>query len=293
LPTATGESDNGLSSVKLRVNAQNVVVAAYAGDLKGRLWKFDLSGATADTWKVAFSNKPLFTAPRGADQPITVQPLLLDHPLNGKLVYFGTGKFLETTDKQTTAQQDFYAIWDADQGAGNIVETGLQQQQITGSITGNGNTYFTSTSNDVDWSSKKGWYLPLATASPYLGERIIYPAQTSRGRIIFTTASVNSSDPCESTGTGRLFELDAAKGGMLNYQVLDTNGDNDISIADTLVSGLAVNTGIPTLASIISGTSGANDNKYLLDSSGGSPLKILEKGGTANTYQRIMWRQIQ
>ena len=293
LPTATGESDNGLSSVKLRVNAQNVVVAAYAGDLKGRLWKFDLSGATADTWKVAFSNKPLFTAPRGADQPITVQPLLLDHPLNGKLVYFGTGKFLETADKQTTAQQDFYAIWDADQGAGNIVETGLQIQQVTGSVTGNGNTYFTSTTNDVDWSTKKGWYMPLATASPYLGERIIYPAQTSRGRIIFTTASVNSSDPCESTGTGRLFELDAAKGGMLNYQVLDTNGDNDISIADTLVSGLAVNTGIPTLASIISGTSGANDNKYLLDSSGGAPIKILEKGGTANTYQRIMWRQIQ
>ena len=290
LPTATGESDNGLSSVKLRVNAQNVVVAAYAGDLKGRLWKFDLSGATADTWKVAFSNKPLFTAPRGADQPITVQPLLLDHPLNGKLVYFGTGKFLETADKQTSAQQDFYAIWDADQGAGNIVETGLQIQQVTGSVTGNGNTYFTSTTNDVDWSSKKGWYMPLATASPYLGERIIYPAQTSRGRIIFTTAAVSPSDPCESTGTGRLFELDASKGGMLNYRVLDTNGDNDITGADVLVSGFAVYTGIPSLASIISGASGTNDSKYLLDSSGAAPVKIVERGPI---YQRIMWRQIQ
>ncbi|GFM83805.1 type IV pilus-associated protein [Pseudomonas cichorii] len=287
----SGETDNGLSSVKLRVNSQNVVQAAYAGDLKGRMWKFDMSGAAASSWRVAFNGSPLFTAPRGANQPITVQPLLLDHPLNGKLVYFGTGKFSEATDKQTSALQDFYAIWDAE--SGNIVEGNLQAQAITGSVTGNGYTYFTSTNNDVDWGVKKGWYLPLATAAPYLGERIIYPAQTSRGRIIFTTASVNSTDPCESTGTGRLFELDPATGGMLNYQVLDTNGDNDITSGDTIVAGLGIGTGIPVVASIVAGTNGNNDNKYLIDSSGGTPIKLLEKGGSANVFQRIMWRQIQ
>ncbi len=289
----SGETDNGLSSVKLRVNSQNVVQAAYAGDLKGRMWKFDMSGAAASSWRVAFNGTPLFTAPRGANQPITVQPLLIDHPLNGKLVYFGTGKFSEATDKQTSALQDFYAIWDGDAGSGNIVEANLQAQAVNGSVTGNGNTYFTSTTNDVDWATKKGWYMPLATAAPYLGERIIYPAQTSRGRIIFTTASVNSTDPCESTGTGRLFELDAATGSMLNYQVLDTNGDNDITAADTLVAGLGIGTGIPVVASIVAGTNGNNDNKYLIDSSGGTPVKLLEKGGSANVFQRIMWRQIQ
>jgi len=135
--------------------------------------------------------------------------------------------------------------------------------------------------------------LPLATTDPFLGERIIYPAQTSRGRIIFTTAAVNSSDPCESTGTGRLFELDAATGSMLTYPVLDTNGDGDITSSDIKVGGISIGTGIPNLASIVNGTNGANDNKYLLDSSGGTPTKLLEKGGTANVYQRIMWRQIQ
>lgn len=288
----SGETDNGLSSVKLKVNSQNVVQAAYAGDLKGRLWKFDMSGDVA-TWTVAFNGAPLFTAPNGAAQPITVQPLLIDHPTNGKMVYFGTGKFLEISDKTTTGQQAFYAVWDADAGVGSITQSNLQAQTITGSSVSNGSTYFTSSTNDVDWGVKKGWYMPLATADPYLGERIIYPAQTSRGRIIFTTASVNSSDPCESTGTGRLFELDAAKGGMLNYQVLDTNGDSDITSTDSIVSGLAVGTGIPNLASIVAGTSGANDNKYLIDSSGGAVIKLLEKGGTANAYQRIMWRQIQ
>lgn len=301
IPAKTGETDNGLSSVKLLTDSKNVVQAAYAGDLRGRLWKFDLSSTTALGWKVAYGTAsnplPLFTAPRGVAQPITVQPVLVDHPnKSGKMVYFGTGKFIEAADKTTTDQQAFYAVWD--NGVGNLAEANLVAQAVngtgvSGTGTSNGNTYFTSTNNDVDWAAKKGWYLPLATSSPYLGERIIYPAQTSRERIIFTTAAVSSGDPCESTGTGRIFELDAAKGGMLTYQVLDTNGDNDVSNSDSIVSGLAFNSGIPNLAAIVAGISPGNDNKYIIDSSGGGVTKLLEKGGPANVYQRIMWRQIQ
>ncbi|WP_237725165.1 PilC/PilY family type IV pilus protein, partial [Deinococcus alpinitundrae] len=60
-PVSGSETDNGLSSVKLRVDSQNIVQAAYAGDLQGRLWKFDMSGAAASSWKVAFGGVPLFT----------------------------------------------------------------------------------------------------------------------------------------------------------------------------------------------------------------------------------------
>lgn len=295
IPASAKLADNGLSSVKLRVNAQNVVQAAYAGDLKGRLWKFDMSGAAATSWRVAFNNQPLFTAtaPDNTPQPITAQPLLLDHPTNGKLVYFGTGKFSETADKTTNSQQGFFAIWDADGATGGYVQSNLQPQTITGTVTGNGATYYTTSNNDVDWAVRKGWYMTLSTTDPYVGERIIYPAQTSRGRIIFTTAAVNSSDPCESTGTGRLFELDAAKGGMLNYQVLDTNGDGRIDSGDLRIGGVGVGTGIPNLAAIVAGTSGRDDTKYVIDSSGGPAASLQEKGGVANIYQRIMWRQIQ
>ncbi|RMR91489.1 pilus assembly protein [Pseudomonas coronafaciens] len=289
-PLLNNENDNGLSSVKLRVNAQNVVQAAYAGDLKGRLWKFDMSGATAASWKVAFGGAPLFTAPRGANQPITVQPFVLDHPLNGKIVYFGTGKFIEVADKQTTDLQDFYAIWDADSGAGSTVEANLQAQAVNGSVISNGTTYFTSTTNDVDWSVKKGWYMPLSAVAPYLGERIIYPAQTSRGRIIFSTASVNSADPCESTGTGRVFELNAATGSMLNYQVLDTSGDRAINRSDLLVAGLGY-IGIPVVSAIVAGTGDGNEVKIVNNSTGSNTDDLVEKGGSGS--QRIMWRQIQ
>lgn len=295
IPPAYALADNGLSSVKLRVNAQNVVQAAYAGDLKGRMWKFDMSGAAASSWGVAFGNKPLFTAPGGAAQPITVQPLLMDHPTNGKMVYFGTGKFMEVADKTTTAQQAFYAVWDADTGVGDIVQSGLQVQNINpGSITGSGATYYSTTNNDVDWASRKGWYLPLSTTEPFVGERIIYPAQTTRGRILFTTAAVNSTDPCESTGTGRVFQLDAAKGGMLNYSILDTNGDGRIDSADSRVAGIAIGTGIPNLVAVVAGLAGADDNMYIIDSSGNFiRLPTKGDGSGTNVYQRIMWRQIQ
>jgi type IV pilus assembly protein PilY1 len=297
----SGETDNGLSSVQLRVNAQNVVQAAYAGDLKGRLWKFDLSG-DASSWKVAYNGAPMFTAPGKANQPITAQPLILDHPQNGKIIYFGTGKFLETADKQTVSQQAFYAVWDADGASGNLGQTNLQPQETLKTLDAAGGTYFTSSTNSVDWTTKRGWYMPLYVGEPYIGERVIFPAQTTRGRILFTTAAVNSTDPCESTGTGRLFELDAATGSMLTYAVLDTNGDGEVNSLDQLIGGMGIGTGIPVVTAILepgdgstsgSGTSSSDDYKYVQDSSGGPPIRLAEEGGPANVFQRIMWRQIQ
>ena len=290
--SGTAGTDNGLSSVAIRVNASNVVQSAYAGDLKGRMWKFDLSDSSPSNWKVAYSGSPFFTASTDGTRPITVQPLILDHPNGGKLVYFGTGKFSETSDKTTTAQEDFYAIWDADTGTGNIAESQLQAQTITGSYVANGNEYITSSQNSVDWTSKKGWYMPLATSGTFLGERVIYPAQTSRGRILFTTAAVNSSDPCESTGTGRLLELDAETGKRLNYAILDTTGDGLVDSNDASSSGVVFGGGVPYLAAIVQNVATSTDAKIGIDSSG-ALTQLREKGGESGTSMRIMWRQIQ
>lgn len=291
VPNSAG-TDNGLSSVRLVVDGQNVVQAAYAGDLKGRLWKFDLSADSVDTWKIAFNSNPLFTAPGGATQPITVQPLIYDHPTNGKLVYFGTGKLNEAGDKSTVDQQAFYAIWDSTTATGSYQQSNLQAQGVVNTLSLSGDQYVTTTVNDVDWNSKKGWYLPLSTGAPFLGERVLYPAQTTRGRLVFTTAAVYSTDPCESTGTGRLFELDPEKGKMLSYPVLDTNGDNLVDSNDQITSGVLFGAGVPNLAAIVSGESGTPDTKYVPDSSGNVTL-LTEKGGDSTSFRRIMWRQIQ
>ena len=277
------ETTNGLSSVTLKVNAQNEVQAAYGGDLKGRLWKFDLSGS-ADDWGVAFSGNPLFTPPGGATQPITAQPLLADHPSNGKMVFFGTGKFNETADKLTTDAQGFYAIWDADGGAGQLTVASLQAQAVTGVSSG----LITTTQNEVTYPAKKGWYLPLVYNSALTGERVINQASLVGERIVFTSAGMGSTDPCSSFGTGKLVELDAFSGKMLSYAVLDTNSDGLIDSTDVPSSGVIFTGGIPTLNAVVNEAT----RKIVNDSSGGVTT-LVEAAGGGSTNRRIMWRQIQ
>lgn len=280
------ETTNGLSSVELRVNSSNVVQAAYGGDLKGRMWKFDLSATAPESWGVAFAGKPLFTAPGGATQPITAQPLLADNPQGGKQVFFGTGKFNETADKSNKDLQAFYSVWDADGGSGQITVSSLQAQAITGSFSGSSGQFLTTTQNDTTYPGEKGWYLPLVYNNVLTGERVINQASIVLGRIVFTTASVDTTDPCASFGTGKLVELEAFSGKMLNYAVIDTNADRLVDGNDTISSGVVFTGGIPTL-NVVS----ADAKTKLLTDSSGAISTVVEKGGGGS--RRIMWRQIQ
>jgi type IV pilus assembly protein PilY1 len=280
------ETSNGLSSVKLRVNSSNVVQAVYGGDLKGRMWKFDLSATAPESWGVAFAGKPLFTAPGGATQPITAQPLLADNPQGGKQVFFGTGKFNETADKTNKDLQAFYSIWDAEGGAGQITVSNLQAQAITGSFSGSSGQFLTTSQNETTYPGEKGWYLPLVYNNVLTGERVINQASLVLGRVVFTTASVDTTDPCSSFGTGRLVELDAFNGKMLNYAVIDTNGDRLVDGNDTISSGVVFTGGIPTLNVISS-----DAKTKLVSDTSGVITTVVEKGGGGS--RRIMWRQIQ
>ncbi|WP_433588654.1 pilus assembly protein [Pseudomonas koreensis] len=282
----SSETTNGLSSVKLKVNSSNVVQAAYGGDLKGRLWKFDLSATTTDSWGVAFSGKPLFTTAGGTTQPITAQPLLADNSLGGKQVFFGTGKFNETADKTNKDLQAFYSVWDADGGSGQLTVSSLQAQAVTGVFSGSTGQFITTSQNDTTYPGEKGWYLPLVYNNVLTGERVINQASLVLGRIVFTTASVDTTDPCASFGTGKLLELDAFSGKMLNYAVLDTTADGVVDSNDTISSGVVFTGGIPTLNAIVNGAT-----RKIVNDSSGTVTTLVEKSGGGS--RRIMWRQIQ
>ena len=112
--------DNGLSSpIVVDVTHDGKADFVYAGDLKGKLWKFDLSQDGIDEWKVAFTQasipQPLFQAEGsgGSLQPITCRPDVMNHPeKHGFIVCFGTGKYLGDTDFSDTSLQSVYGIWD-------------------------------------------------------------------------------------------------------------------------------------------------------------------------------------
>ncbi|WP_347483898.1 PilC/PilY family type IV pilus protein [Vandammella animalimorsus] len=124
--TATPENTaaNGLSAPRLMdINGDDQPDVIYAGDLKGNLWKFDVTSNSPNDWGVAFGGQPLFTAcERTAGgqvvspcvrQPITVAPTVRAHPNgNGVLVAFGTGRNLTMVDRSDTEQQAIYSVLD-------------------------------------------------------------------------------------------------------------------------------------------------------------------------------------
>lgn len=170
-----GGGENGLSSPRLAdYDSDGIADYAYAGDLHGNLWRFDLLGdgskspqitppsngnygvknGSADNFKVSYGGKPMFTATSSAGsrrQPITSAPSLVRHPTRtGYLVMFGTGKYFEIGDKtgEENFAQTLYGIWDMktkaedttslEKGADTIARTQLQEQTITSEVTGTG-----------------------------------------------------------------------------------------------------------------------------------------------------------
>ena len=113
---------NGLSTPAI-IDVDNDYIAdyVYAGDLKGNMWKFDITGSTVDDWEVAYKDgstpKPLFQAKNdaGTVQPITAQPDVMkfcDPVKPGYMVFFGTGKNLGFSDLTNADTQSIYGIWD-------------------------------------------------------------------------------------------------------------------------------------------------------------------------------------
>ena len=84
IDTGVGSVDtpNGLATAAVvDINGDSTVDYAYAGDLRGNLWKFDLTSTDPASWKVAYPVSgtppaPLFTAldSGGVAQPITSGP---------------------------------------------------------------------------------------------------------------------------------------------------------------------------------------------------------------------------
>lgn len=106
LDSATG-GGNGLSTPAV-VDKDGDYVADYifAGDLKGNMWKIDVSATNSSSWDSFYKSgstlKPLFKATdgKGVAQPITERPEIGDQPTGqgGYMVYFGTGRYLASDD---------------------------------------------------------------------------------------------------------------------------------------------------------------------------------------------------
>lgn len=327
IDTGVGDttSPNGLSTVApVDVDGDYVVDYIYGGDLYGNLWKFDVTATNPNSW----SATRLFTACAGADctaaprQPITSRPQVGLHPTGqGLMIYFGTGKYVESGDDSPTGQttQTFYGVWD--NGYPSFDRDHLLKQEIVTEITESGFNYRVVSNNPIKWHEDKatlptgspptthlGWYLDLVNTgvSPLdnKGERQVSDSILRTDRIIFTTL-VPSEEACDSGGTSWLMELSIQNGGQLPYTPFDVNGDTVFSEQDWVevdvdgdgtldlvpVSGRQSTVGITPSPGILSLPAEGKELKYTSGSTGQLET-TLENPGPLDSSRRS-WRQLR
>ena len=315
------DTANGLSTPYLYDSDNDKIVdVIYAGDLQGHLWKFEKS---AGSWVLGNGGAPLFTA-RNSDgdvQAITSQPkaIAAQTPYSGGvMIYFGTGRYLETTDLTNDDVQTLYAIWDDPSVSETVLRTALLQQTIltegTVTISGISNKVRTVSTN-TPTSLNKGCYLnfPATTGSP--SERVISTPlvkffRTLDTRVIVTTAIPNE-DPCDKGGTSWLMELNT-NCGRLSASPFDFNGDNsydsgDAVVGDASASGLQLSStlgitktplwlsvdpgsGLPPGSAYKGFTGSTGEHQTIKQSDDPPPTP---SGGSSTPPKRISWEQIQ
>jgi type IV pilus assembly protein PilY1 len=316
---------NGLATpAVVDINDDHLADYVYAGDLQGNMWRFDIRSNDSNDWTLPTNVTKLFTARDTATstvQPITEKPAVGFHPygFGGLMVYFGTGKYLESSDNTTTGSpqvQSFYGIYDrgvtARQSSASaqetVLRTALLTQTISTNVTLGGFNTRAISNNPIIYRLSQtalpgtylGWYVDLPTN----GEKQVTDPVLREGRIIFTTL-IPSTDPCTPGGTGWLMELNTENGGQLK-DTFDLNGDGTFTAADRITVG-AQTTGAagiqPTTGGAMSSpivltspptsrppTGGGCKEIKLAQATDGSVIKISE---TCRPGGREAWRQLK
>lgn len=295
----TSATQNGMSTPSLvDYDGDKIIDAIYAGDMQGKLWKWDVTSVTNSVWNFAVGGNPMFSAvgPSGNIQPITAPVEVGPVPASatGKaMVYFGTGRYLLSGDETDKSKQTFYGLLDDGIAipSNKLVAQTIVYESATARVV---------SSNPINWTTNDGWYINLVPPSgTAAGERVLSVPLLRFGRVIFNT-SIPSADPCVLGGTGWLMELDAATGGNLSYSALDMNNDGLFDSDDYVTYTVGGVTFKSPVAGKASGsmslnqptviTAGGKEYKFNSDIKKGISVTT-EKSGSSNP--RSSWRQLQ
>jgi type IV pilus assembly protein PilY1 len=294
--TANTDEGNGLSSPRgWDLDGDTLVDYVYAGDLKGNVWKFDLSGNSTTDWGLHSEGDPLFVATDtgGNRQPITGGLSVAMDPSTFKpWVFFGTGKYIETSDLTSTAVQSFYGIKDNDAAIGARA-TNLQSRgfSVTGATIDGLPVRAFDASASLD-PTKKGWFVDLpapVTTPPTAAERMVGDPFLL-GTVLVAASIVPNADPCDAGGTGYINAIDAYTGTSVQNPFFDVDGDGSfdddrLTSGNTTVPVGSVNLGIamPTSPTVV---------ESLLVAGGSLGTTAAVKVNNPLLKGRISWREI-
>ena len=236
-----GVTSYGLSTPVLGdYNNDNVDDVAFAGDLAGNLWRFDLASPNPANWKVTLAYRP---AVAGA-QPITVMPRLFPDPATNRfIVVFGTGKYLgdgDVTSDDVPVQSVMGTRDRLDRSGLSVTATRSDLQVQTMSQTTvddpddpyDGGVLRSLSSNPIP-PGAAGWYIDLNTEA---GERVVVtPSALFNTNTVLVSTLVPKG--FNSPPEGALMAIDAATGGP---------GATLASVAGVSYAGAALSQSIST-----------------------------------------------
>ncbi len=188
------------------------VDSAYAGDLFGNVWRFDLTDS-AGSYPAPTKIAELKDS-GGAAQPITVAPRVMVYPGSlDRWVFVGTGRLLDLSDRLSTQDQAFYAFRD-----------GIRSRFATSATLPAGVSFPLHRSDLAELTSledglsadqranKMGWYRDLTEQVDGANERIVDSIVANSGIVAFASKTPATDDECVSGVNSRVYAVDYVTG---------------------------------------------------------------------------------
>ncbi|WP_345542090.1 pilus assembly protein [Variovorax defluvii] len=231
---------NGLMQPSwIDTNEDGLADTIYAGDLKGNLWKFDVSSTDPANWREAYG-KPLYSAkdstPAANALPITAAPAIRFHPDGGQVVVFGTGKSVVSGDfPDTSRSQRIFGIWDKPSYATALgtIPTGVAElQQRSWSLDSTTGALVQGSVTAIDWSTKKGWYLDIPLSSGMVLSNLLYPSTTRDVGVPLVYKKAVTGEVCNDNAEGAYVQFNAVTG-VANVNIFALTSSNGIVLGLT------------------------------------------------------------
>lgn len=246
--------DNGLSApTPLDTDGDGLIDTVYAGDLQGKLHKFQFSKPGSGSDYVVASSGDSSGVWRhigvlyDAGVPITTAPTVSRActGTSGWNVLFGTGKLNEDADFTSTSTNAFYAVLDNNASSALTVASTLLATISYSASTITQGTVRTWTAPSL--TNKKGWTMSLTGGERVISNPTIPP---DSGTVVFASTKP-SGDLCDPASAGYIMAVNICTAGTGNLTLFDSASNAINSVGGIAVSASGILKVSPTFTNTV------------------------------------------
>ncbi len=260
----------------------NTTLRVYGGDLLGNVWRFDVNDNILPAGKEA-TRVGTAKDPSGNVQPITTRVQLAE--VNGRtMIFAATGKFMGTSDTESTQVQSVYGFKDTP--GESVVYADLRGSLSSIALTNTGTVRIAActsgTTSCVVNEAAPGWVLDL----PDSGERVNIDPVVNGTDLVFVSNTPGNS-ACSAGGKSRLNFVSLLSG-------LAPDGSTGGVVSSPEIDSIAVGLNILILPGSSGTTAGDGKGIAIVTGAPGTTTKIeLPPTIPKPLGKRVSWREIK